>query len=68
MYVNIYACKGIFSVGGGRKDSTLRKAETGRIEQCHKGNEALLILKLRVLLDCFLNLLILKPLLVTIES
>lgn len=45
--------KVFFSIGRGRKDSTLRKAETDRIEQCHKNNEGLIILKLRVLFDCF---------------
>lgn len=45
--------KVFFSIGRGRKDSTLRKAKTDRIEQCYKNNEALLILKSRVLFDCF---------------
>lgn len=59
VYVTMCA-KVFFFIGAGRKDSTLRKAETNRIEQHHKNNEALLILKLRVLFDCFLNLLILE--------
>lgn len=32
--ITSYAYKGVFSIGEGREDTALSKAETGKVEQC----------------------------------
>lgn len=55
MCITSYAYKGVFSIEERSEDIALRKAETGRVEQCQHSNETPVILRSRVLFD-FLSL------------